>query len=361
MSSPLRRAFRERAPYRAGEGEALCIATRGGELLHLCAGEARPGVPWAQSTLVPIFSATKALSAACVVQALHERGLSPELPIGELWPAFPAPRCSVAQVLSHQAGLAAFEAEASVYDPEACRAALEATRPAWQPPQHGYHPHTFGPIVRVLMQLLTGASLADYWEARVRRPLGLEVYIGLPESELPRVAVLQPPRLRGAMPRSEFYRLYFDPATPVHRAFHCVSGIASAREMNTLRALQCACPARGGIASARGLAMAYRAILGELPGSPFAPEVRHWLSREQSRGFDLTLRQQTAFTCGAMCAPEELFGRGGFGHAGAGGFHAFAEPASGRCFAYVMNGMQLGVLPGERVRQLVAAMLRELS
>lgn len=359
--SKLRQIFEEHPPYRAGEGEALCVLPHRGAPLCLYSGEARPGVPWGPQTLVPIFSATKALSAACVVQAMAERGLSPELPVGELWPAFPAPQCSVAQVLSHQAGLAAWPTEASVYDAEACRAAIEATRPAWQPPQHGYHPHTFGPIVSVLMQLLTGESLAAYWESRVRRPLGLEVYIGLPESELHRVAVLQAPRLRGAMPRSEFYRLYFDPSSAVHRAFHCVSGISSVREMNTPRALRCACPARGGVASAEGLAMAYRAILGELPGSPFGSEVRHWLSREQCRGFDLTLRRETAFTCGAMCAPEPLFGRGGFGHAGAGGFHAFAEPSTGCCFAYVMNGMQLGVLPGDRVQQLVSAFVCDFS
>lgn len=351
-------AFAAALPYRPGEGESLCICRSGRVLLSLVGGEARPGEPWSPGTLVPVFSATKALSAACVLLALAERGLDPAIEVGELWPAFPAPRCSVAQLLSHQAGLAAWDSPASLYDTEACRAAIESTRPAWAPPQHGYHPHTLGPILDILMLRLTGSRLGAFWEARVRRPLGLEAYIGLPESAQPRVAQLLPPRVQGAMPRSPFYRAYFDPSSAVYRAFHSVSGISSIREMNTLRALRCACPARGGVASARGLAMAYQAILGALPGSPFPACVTRWLSEPCCSGRDLTLLRDTSFTCGAMCRPAEFFGRGGFGHAGAGGSLAFAEPGSGYSFAYVMNRMQLGVLPGERVLSLVRAFER---
>lgn len=355
--SAVAEAFAARAPYRAGEGEAVCIWQRGREVAHCLGGQAAPGRAWGEDTLVPIYSATKPLAAACVLLALWERGLTPAAETGEIWPACPAPRCTVAQMLSHQAGLAATQRSASVYDFAACRAALEDTPPAWGPPQHGYHPHTFGPIADTLVQCLVGMRLAAFWEQRVRRPLGLEVYIGLPAAEASRVALLRAPRLVGAMPRSEFYSAYFSPGSPVYRAFHSVVGIDSVRDMNTLRAQQCACPARGGVACARGLAMAYQAILGELEGSPFPPEVSRWLSTEQCRGRDATLCCTTAFTCGAMCAPERFFGRGGFGHAGAGGFHAFAEPGTGCSFAYVMNQMQLGILPGERVAQLVSAFL----
>ena len=43
----------------------------------------------------------------------------------------------------------------------------------------------------------------------------------------------------------------------------------------------------------------------------------------------------------------------GFGHPGAGGSHAFADPSTGYSFAYVMNQMEVSVLPGEKVRQMV--------
>lgn len=343
-------------------GESLCIWQRGQQRLLLCSGEASPGTPWDEHTLVPIFSATKPLSAACLLQALHEHGLSPATPVGELWPAFPAPRCRIGELLSHQAGLAAWAHTAPFDDLEACRKAIEASAPAWAPPQHGYHPHAFGPLVDLLMLALTGERICHFWETRVRRPLGLDVYLSLPESEHHRVAQLRPPRLPGgAIPRTPFYTAYTTPGSPTYRAFHCVSGLASIREMNTPAARQCACPARGGIASARGLAMAYQALLCELPGSPFLPQVREWLSTPLCKGEDLTLLTHTAFSCGAMCEPAALVGGSGFGHPGAGGFHAFAHPATGCSFAYVMNGMQLSPLPSQRVCDLISAMLHDFS
>ncbi len=53
-----------------------------------------------------------------------------------------------------------------------------------------------------------------------------------------------------------------------------------------------------------------------------------------------------------------LFGpsRVAFGHPGAGGSHAFADPENGLSFAYVMNQMEPGVLPGPKALRLVEAM-----
>ena len=359
--SCLSQEFESALPSRSGVGEALCVWRHGSELLHLCVGEAKPSTLWTADTLVPIFSATKTFSAACVLLALHDKGLAPDMEIGELWERFPAPHCTVAELLSHQTGLAAWALTGSVHDIDACRRAIEATRPAWMPPQHGYHPHTIGPIVDILMLELVGERLGEYWERKVRYPLGLDLFIGLPESEYERVAQLRAPRISGSMPRSPFYSLYFDPSSAVYRAFHSVAGIESLRDMNAPSAWSCACPARGGIASARGLAMAYQALLGELAGSPFPPEVQAWLRTPCCRGMDLILQEPTAFCCGPMCEPAELFGHGGFGHAGAGGFHAFADPATGCSFAYVMNQMQLGVLPGDRVRALVSAYMQDCA
>jgi CubicO group peptidase (beta-lactamase class C family) len=44
-----------------------------------------------------------------------------------------------------------------------------------------------------------------------------------------------------------------------------------------------------------------------------------------------------------------------FGHPGAGGSHAFADPENRIAFAYVMNQMEPGVLPGRRAMRLVEA------
>ncbi len=335
------RCFRENL---AG-GASVSVWQQGKEILTLSGGEG-----WSKDTLVPIFSATKPASALCLLLALHDCCRGPELEVGDIWPAFPAPHCTVGQLLSHQCGLAALAESAPLEDLAACRDAIEKTSPAWLPPQHGYHPQTFGPLVDILLLELTGMRVCEFWEQRIRRPLGLDFYIGLPESEFHRVAQLQAPRIQpGHMQKDEFYKKYFDTGTSVYRAFHSIVGYGTPREMSTPAAWRCGSPAKGGVASARGLAQFYQCLLAD-----FIPtEVRDWLATPQCSGWDNTLQQHTAFTCGAMCEPAYLFPGGGFGHAGAGGSHAFCAPDSGLSFAFVMNRMELGNLPGARVEHLL--------
>jgi CubicO group peptidase (beta-lactamase class C family) len=47
-----------------------------------------------------------------------------------------------------------------------------------------------------------------------------------------------------------------------------------------------------------------------------------------------------------------------FGHPGAGGSHAFADPENGISFAYVMNQMEQSVLPNDKSLRLVGAIYR---
>jgi CubicO group peptidase (beta-lactamase class C family) len=75
---------------------------------------------------------------------------------------------------------------------------------------------------------------------------------------------------------------------------------------------------------------------------------------------------ETAFSAGFMRDPVDAAGRKlrtnfgpsltAFGHPGAGGSHAFADPENGVAFAYVMNQMEPGVLPGPKALRLVEAL-----
>jgi CubicO group peptidase (beta-lactamase class C family) len=57
---------------------------------------------------------------------------------------------------------------------------------------------------------------------------------------------------------------------------------------------------------------------------------------------------------------RRIFGRStiAFGHPGAGGSHAFADPENKIAFAYVMNQMEQSVLPNEKSLRLVDAIYR---
>lgn len=360
MNEALQAAFAANIAAGLERGAAVAVFRKGACVASLCGGVRGEGrEAWTPDTLVPVFSATKAAAAACLLTALYECAQGPELEVGALWPEFPAPALTIGELLSHQAGLAATGAAASVFDLVACKRALEESSPLWGPPRHGYHPHTFGPMLEVLMLALTGQRIGDWWEERVRRPLGLDFYIGhLPETAYPRVASVELAKLRGPLPQTPFFRAYFDPQSPVHRAFVSITGLEGPRQINTPEMWQCACPARGGVASAEGLALFYQALMGQLPASPFPPQVLAWMRTPMAAGMDETLCEPTTFGCGAMLEPAALFGgagQGALGHAGAGGSLGFCVPSEGFSFAYVMNRMEPGVLPGERTLALVLA------
>ena len=106
---------------------------------------------------------------------------------------------------------------------------------------------------------------------------------------------------------------------------------------------------------------------GRWQGREFlAPEILGWIAAPAAQGFDPVLQREMAFSAGFTRDPIDADGRkiramlgpstSAFGHAGAGGSLAFADPTRRLGFAYVMNQMELGVLPHERCQSLVRAL-----
>jgi CubicO group peptidase (beta-lactamase class C family) len=109
-------------------------------------------------------------------------------------------------------------------------------------------------------------------------------------------------------------------------------------------------PAANGHGTARALARIYGALAGggSLDGvQVLAPASIERASAEQSFGTDLVLSPlPTRFGLGFMLTqPMIPFGPNprSFGHPGAGGSIAFADPDARLGFAYVMNQMQMGL------------------
>jgi CubicO group peptidase (beta-lactamase class C family) len=77
----------------------------------------------------------------------------------------------------------------------------------------------------------------------------------------------------------------------------------------------------------------------------------------QSEGDDAVLAVPTRFGLGFTLPPmlSPVAGPASFGHPGAGGSLAFADPDRNLAFAYVMNQMQLGLTGDRRTETLVAA------
>ena len=364
MLEVFERNFRDRGEL----GASVCVWWDGMELVSTshgwCEKECRR--EWTDDTLAPVYSATKGPASAALLHALDTHGLNDASPVREVWPKFPLPRASFAEMLSHQCGLAALDAPVSVWDHAAVIAACEAQTPMWRPGDgHGYHPRTFGFLLDECVRRLTGVSLGVWWRREIAVPLGIDVWIGLPEAEWPRVAKLYPGRAENSNLADGFYAQFNAKESLTSRAFGSPQGLHAVHEMNSPKAWAAGFPAMGGVASARGLAKFYQAVIGRVP-APFSPRVRRALAGPQSQSHDRVLLRETCFTSGCQRDPldqtggkiRHLYGPStrAFGHPGAGGCHAFADPESGVSFAYVMNQMEMSVMPGLKCRDMVAAL-----
>ena len=91
------------------------------------------------------------------------------------------------KLLSHQAGLSALDPAptlADVADTERLSAMLAAQSPAWPPgTRHGYHAVSLGWYESELIRRVdpAGRTLGRFFADEIAGPLGLDVYIGLPQ------------------------------------------------------------------------------------------------------------------------------------------------------------------------------------
>jgi CubicO group peptidase (beta-lactamase class C family) len=379
-SARLHELFAENFEKLGDLGASVSIWLDGGEIVSLAGGwrDRAKTHPWDAATPVLFWSATKGLAAACVLHALQEATLDPVTTrVAEIWPEFAQAgkeRITLAELMSHQAGLSALSDPIPVWDYERLVTALAAEPPHWPPGQgHGYHPRTFGFLMDEVLRRLTKVPLREYWRTQFAEPLGLDVWIGVPPEIVERVAPVFPART--APPKGDlFYTQFLTAGSFTAQAFATPRGLHSAAAMNKPEALTTGFPGFGGVGTAHGLAKFYAMLArgGEWDGRRyFDSPTLDWMSTTIDQGPDRVLLIDTAFSCGFMRDPinpeghklRATFGPSlhAFGHPGAGGSHAFADPGHKLSFAYVMNQMEPGVLPNAKALRLVDALYDAIS
>ncbi len=339
--------------------------------------DARRKQSWTSDTLVLIWSATKGLGSACVLHVLEEHKIDIERRVAEFWPEFGQAgkeNITLAQLLSHQAGLAALDRKADVLDYAGVISALEEQKPLWPPgTAHGYHARTFGYLLDELVRRIADQSLRECWRKTFAGPLNLDLWIGLPEKENPRVATIYAAKAGNLPHPKQFYVDLVSPGTLARKAFTSPHGLHAISAMNDPAIRAEPIVSFGGIGSANSLAKFYAMLAngGEIDGRTFLSEkTMSWMTATLTDGIDRVLQIPTAFSAGLMkdskTSMHRIFGRthseqqsngstSAFGHPGAGGSHAFADPENKISFAYVMNQMEQSVLPNEKSLRLVDA------
>ena len=349
-------------------GAAISVWQNGKLILDLHGGykDSRREQPWSDGTIVLIWSATKGLGSACLLHVLQEHKIDIERRVAEFWPEFAQAgkeKVTLAQLLSHQAGLAALDRKIDILDYDAVIDALEKQEPNWPPgTAHGYHARTFGFLVDELVRRIAGTSLSDFWRKTFAEPLALDLWIGLPEKENARVATMYAAKIGKPPEPAKFYEDVAKPGTFAQKVFGSPSGLNAVSDMNKPENRVRSFVSFGGIASANSLAKFYAMLAndGSLEDREFFSErTLSWMTTTLSDGIDRVFQIPTAFSSGFMKdsrqSVQEIFGRSAsaFGHPGAGGSHAFADPENKIGFAYVMNQMEQSVLPNEKSLRLV--------
>jgi CubicO group peptidase (beta-lactamase class C family) len=365
---PVRDAFRANFVQQAEVGAACALYLDGECIVDLWGGCADPesGRPWQRDALQLIFSATKAATTVCLLRLVERGEIDLDAPVVTYWPEFEAAGKAgipVRWLLCHRAGIPVIDAkltleEVFAWDPVI--KALEVQAPSWAPgTAHGYHARTFGWMVGELVRRVSGRSLGEFFFEEIAGPLGLDFYIGLPESLESRCTrVLSPitdPEATGGKSLLEV----FGPDTLLHRVLTGPSGLFGYDEMWNTRALHAAeIPSSNGICDARSLARFYAALIGPINGQRILSAESMEAAREvQAEGRDQVIFMHSRFGLGFMLPPILSPGlpQGCFGHPGAGGSLGFAHPERGLAFGYVMNQMHMALSGDPRSSALVKA------
>lgn len=363
--APVREAFARNFVEHGDIGAACCVYRHGEPVADLWGGLADPvvGRPWREDTLQLVFSAAKGPTAICIHRLVEDGKLDLDAPIARYWPAFAAAGkqdITARMVLSHRAGVVAIDAplgldEVLAWDPVI--AAIERQAPQWEPgTAHGYHARTFGWILGELIRRITGLSPGQYLQRELCSPLGADYWVGLPAAQLPRCARLVPPDTA----HSAAAVLGAESLTV--RVMTGPSGLFGYNEMwNRPELLAAEMPSSNGVGSARALARLYAACIGELDGIRLLGSATvQAAAQPQCRGPDRVILLPTCFGSGFSLPPMLPPGCGpaAFGHGGAGGSLAFADPERGLAFAYVMNRMRFDPGGDPRAASLVDALYR---
>lgn len=340
-------------------GASLAVTRDGEFVVDLWAGAASPdGKPWAEDTIVNVYSTTKTMAASCVLVLADRGAVDLQAPVARYWPEFAQngkQGVTVAHVMSHSAGLSGFDPPAptveQLYDWDAVVDRLAAQAPWWEPGSaSGYHAITQGYLQGEIVRRVTGRSIGRFFREEIAEPLGADFHIGLDPKHDARVGELIPPTAPlGAQAT--------DPDSIAARTLGAAP--LTGREPQTSAWRRAEIPAAGGIGNARSVARVHAALAcgGSVDGVKIMSEagVARALE-EQTRGTDLVLGVPIVFGMGfgindaafPISPNPRAFFWGGWG-----GSLAIIDLDARVSIAYVMNRMEADLL-GDRRGGLIA-------
>ncbi len=358
-------------------GAGVAVTLEGRPVVDLWGGhaDAERTRAWERDTIVNVYSTTKGMTAICANRLVEEGRLDLDAPVARYWPEFAAAgkaEVPVRYLLCHRSGVAGFDKpipREKSYDWDYLTSVLAAQEPFWKPgTKHGYHALTFGYLVGEVVRRVDGRSVGRYFREEVAEPLGLDFHIGLDAVHDARCADIvagEGPALGNVGDR---FPAGPEGELPLGARVFRNSPAAGRGEVNTREWRGAEIPAANGHGTARALAKAYGALAvgGTLDGQRVLdPETIERANTTEIEGPDAVLfGMNTRFGLGFMLTqPTIPFGPNprSFGHPGAGGSVAFADPDARLGFGYVMNQMQSTLAAGSHGFRLIGEVYKALE
>ena len=311
--------------------------------------EGRPS-PATDDTRYVIFSCTKALTSAATWILMGEGKLDPSERVADVIPGFEAngkADVRVEHLLTHTAGFPYAPMPPSAWHDRTQRLERFARwRCTFAPGSRmEYHATSSMWVAAELVERRSGLPYREFVRRRLLDPLGLhDLHVGLPREEHGRLADVV--HVGEPLTPAELEKLGFpvNPQTEVTE--EALEGF------NAPEAREAGVPGGGGTATAADLALFYQALLADLSGEG-APGVWDRTTLQDAlrvRTGDLVdpmvgrpaNRALGVVIAGGDDRPFRGFGPtnspAAFGHNGAGGQVAWADPETGISFAYLTNG-----------------------
>jgi len=337
----------------------VALALDGEVLVNETFGDAGP------DTRFTIFSATKPFIASMVWQLLAEGALATDQRVAELIPEFGShgkDAVTLDHVLQHTAGFPRAPLGPPRWEThEGRRQAFADWRLSWEPgSQYEYHPTSAHWVLAELVHVVTGMDHTDALRTRVLEPLGLSSFVlGPAPDQQTGIADLvltgepaSPDEIEAALGVREI---------PVGEVTD-----ESLMNLNDPSARAVGLPGGGGISTAADVALFYQALLHD-PKELWDPKVLHDATSVVRNPLpDPFLGHPANRTRGLIVAGDDgrsnVRGLGrtvsprAFGHNGAAGQVAWADPATGLSFCYLTNGRDRHVLREHRRTTAVSSL-----
>ena len=298
-------------------------------------------------TLYCIFSSTKAITSAAAWLLIQEGKLSVDEVVADIVPEFGTNGKEVVrveQLFTHTAGfpMAPFP-PADFLDRDRRLAHFARWRLNFEPgTRFIYHPSSSMYVIAEIIERRSGSSYGDFVRTRIAQPLGLDdLWCGLPDELHGRLADIT--HVGEALTEDDYRRMGM-PVPPLTEVTE-----ENLQRFNEAPVRRAGIPGGGGTMGAGELALFYQALLGEIGGDEIwrpetiamAREVRSGDLRDPLFG-KLANRGLGLMIAGDAERNYRGFGHTNseyaFGHGGAGGQIAWADPETGISLGYCTNG-----------------------